>query len=102
MIGLKVNVSFWILQISPKARSDVGEENYKFTYFWFSVLCGKLGDTVSELEMNFFRLKPWYRYNFSCETYQVLFIRYLFEIVVHVTRFPQRPIGITVGINFSK
>ena len=58
MIGLKVNLLFWISQISPKARSDVGEENSKFTYFWFNVLCGKLCNTFSELEMNFFRLKP--------------------------------------------
>ena len=60
MIGLKVNASFWIFQISPKARSDVGEENSKFTYFWFTVLCGKLCNTFSELEMNLFRLKPWH------------------------------------------
>ena len=53
MIGLKVNVSFWIFQISPKSCSHVGEENSKFTYFWFSVPCGKLCNTFSELEMIF-------------------------------------------------
>ena len=81
MIGLKVNMSFCIFQISPKARSNVGEENFKFTYFWFSVLCGKLCHTFSELEMNFFRLKPWH---FKTDT--TLHVRLIHSTLIWDTR----------------
>ena len=52
MIGLKVDASFRIFQISPRALSGVGEENSKFTYFLFK-FCNK----ASELEMNFYQIK---------------------------------------------